>query len=298
MLPIDKRTALNTSGINYQTSDFYRENTYITINGNNFRSFKPAGKALADADIGFTKHTNPFEVIANGSVITNNTAGVSGKLEKVADPDDAGKNCWLMSINKADADSQGTNAKRAEFGFTSASSKVPVKEEIVVGFKFRIGDYRSSLDDFLIMQLWSSPTAEGWSPPCSLIYRQGVFTIEKRYGLAYNAQVFTNLYQDANLAPNVWHTVTLRAKFSELIDGDISTDGTLVVYLDGQKVVDFVGKLGYGSELTLKSGLYQWNALTNWDNNYLTKTMYTKGPYLSKTSDCNLIEMQSFMSNL
>jgi hypothetical protein len=298
MLPIDKRTALVAGGINYQTGDFYQENTYITINGTAFRSFKPAGMALADADIGFTKHVNGFDVIANGTVTVNNTAGVTGKLEVATDPDDVGKKCWLMSINKSDTDSQGTNAKRAEFGFTNSRSLLPVKTEAVVGFKFRIGDYRTSLDDFLIMQLWSSPDANGWSPPFSVIYRQGIFTLEKRYGLAYNAQVFENLYQNANLAPNVWHTLVVKMYFSELINGDISTDGNLIAYLDGVKVVDFTGKLGYGTQLTLKSGLYQWNAPTNWDNNYLTKTMYAKGPYMALTGKCNLSEMQSFLTPL
>lgn len=298
MLPLDKREALTDSGVSYQSADFYKDNTYIRIDADNFIAFKSHGKVVADADIGFKKHSNGFNVIANGSVIENNTSGIAGKLEVVADPDDAAKKCWLMSMNKADADSQSANAKRAEFGFTNANSTF-TDEEVVIGYKFRLNDYSLSQDQFLIFQVWSAGLVEGtYSPPVGLYHYYGNLKVQKRWALAPENQIVTDLYQIPDLAYEAWNTVIIKLKPSRFENGGISEDGLLDVYLNNNRIVSYIGKIGYGAKMLLKSGFYQWSAPTNWDSNYLTKTMYTKGPYMSESKDCTVDEMKLFMADL
>jgi hypothetical protein len=129
-----------------------------------------------------------------------------------------------------------------------------------------------------------------------IILGQGVFTIERRYGVAYNAQIWANM--DTNIMPNIWHDVVIKLKASSLVNGAIAGNGSLLVILDKEVVVDYTGQVGYGTPLTLKSGLYQWNAPTNWDSNFLTKTMYSKGPYLMLSKDIHHLEMQQFLETL
>lgn len=290
------------SGTKYQDQEFYTGGKYYRyMIGDEFFKFPDTLHCCVDANIGFRKHAHKVNLNSQtgstGSTIRDITTGpLTDRMEVVTDPDDVGKKCWKLQVNKDDIDAQSLNAKRAEFNVSE--NRIKAGQVVTAGYKFRLNDYRTATDSFLIQQfkgLDSEVPFSSASPWFAINILSGVLVMDIRTSNVDNTgDIQEIVYSDANWLPNTWYSVVVETKTSTAR----GVNGYVKVWLNGIQVVDYVGEVGYFTPNNyVMCGFYQWGGDSwPWDLNFPTKTMYFKGIYVYDGALAN--DMLDFVATL
>lgn len=233
---------------------------------------------MADAAVGYARQPGRVTIQTLGSV--SNTLFASGdvsgdvvdgsalRIGRVADPDDAAKWCWRMRCAETDADTSGSNAKRAEFSFPAG---IGYGEFRTIGFKYRIADYAGHTDEFIIAQIHAGASSSLVNPWLAFIIDGNETKVLARFdNLAVSTVLFAHRIAQ-------WNAVVIEAKYH-------ASAGSLMIWFNGNLTVSYSGPLGEETaryDSYLKSGIYAWDANTQWDDTYPVREIYAKGPYLA-----------------
>ena len=250
----------------------------LAINGTSVVITEPAIVDATDAQIGYTRQIRGTRMQAYGDTSTGlfASAGITGdsvggsttRIARVQDPDDASKYAWILRCAKTDPDTSGTNSKRAEFRY---GATVFYDRWTTTGYKFRQQNYTGHTDEWIIAQIHASDNSSLLNPWFSVNYKSNLVRLVCRYD--------NTIQFDSSLAPLYaeWNALVIECKFK-------AADGCLRVWLNGVLVMDYVGALGEATrrdDSYWKSGIYEWDANTQWDDTYPVREIYTKGLYVA-----------------
>lgn len=285
-----------------QDIGFYSGNKeFIHLTDTQHIRFPDEMHVCVDARVGFKKHPHTIQLNSQtgstGATIRDITTGpLTARMESIADPDDAAKVCWWLQVHKDDTDAQSLNAKRAEFN--TSKNRLLSGETFTVGYKFRLNDYRTATDNFLIQQfkgLDAEVPFASASPWLGLYCNDGSLEFQIRVANSdISNEVVQATYPITNWLPDTWYSVVVEAKTSTA-RGII---GSIKVWLNGQLFINYAGEVGYFTPNNyVMCGLYQWGGGSwPWDLNFPMKTMYLKGLYCVKGARQD--EMHKFIAPL
>lgn len=234
--------------------------------------------AIADAALGYTRQLSRTTMQAYGGTSTAlfGSSGVTGdsvggstvRLARVADPDDGAKFAWRMRCAKTDPDTASANAKRAEFSYPTNTAQYG--RWTTTGFKFRQQSYPGHTDEWLIAQIHAGGSSSLINPWLAFYYKANTLRVDCRYDNAVMQSMA--LPQTAG----AWNTVVVECYLH-------ATDGRVKVWMNGALRMDYWGVLAEStprSDGYWKSGIYEWDASTQWDDAYPVREIYTKGLYI------------------
>jgi hypothetical protein len=266
--------ALLDSGRQFQSATWFEDaiETIAIVAGTYFK-FTNESRSIAHATLGFFNQPGGATIHSMGSTSLRMRQGpVAGRLERVVDPDDGGKWCWLMQANRTDPDTASVDAKRTEFCFVP---NILENGTYTLGYKVRIANHHTATDQFLVLQIHGDDVVLG--PPPFAIYIQGAqLRVSNRGPSGVEIPVYVDTY-----TPNQWISFVFRFSMSH-------AGGTFEGWRNGVKIADRQGPLGYNPTTGnyLKSGIYQWGSAGNvWDLSHPMKTIHAKGPYLCQNAD-------------
>lgn len=233
---------------------------------------------MADAEVGYARQIMPLRIHALGSTsqLLFGSAGASGttvggstiRVARVADPDDAAKFAWRLRCAKADADTASTGAKRGEICY---SPVLRFNAEHTCGFRFRMQNYAGHMDQFIFAQIHANDASALAMPWLAFYLIANQINVVARFNDATVASATLNNVGDT------WRSVVVFCRKSD-------SDGRLHVTIGGQVAIDYAGPLvepSNGLPSYWKSGVYEWNAPTQWDDAFPVREVYVKGLYIA-----------------
>mgnify|MGYP002078869820 CR=1 FL=1 len=251
----------------------------ISIVGNKANVTDMTMLDMADAEVGYARQILPLRIHALGSTSQEvfGSAGASGatvggstiRVARVADPDDAAKFAWRLRCAKADSDTASAGAKRGEICY---SPVLRFGAEHTCGFQFRLPSYAGHTDQFLFAQFHANNASALVMPWLAFYMIANRINVVARFNEATVATAALDNVSDT------WRSAVV---FCRKSDG---VDGRLHVTIDGQVVIDYVGPLAEsnnGLPSYWKSGVYEWNAATQWDDAFPVREVYVKGLYIA-----------------
>jgi len=211
----------------------------------------------------------------------------------VPDPGNAAALAFELSVMPDDGDVSGVGTKRCEMalGWTefaypgktpTRTATLPRNQDFWWALKFRLADWRSTTDRQVIFQwLPTTPTSAGPIMSADVWGSRLRLEIHYDFGATPSEQTMTKLmpWTLEGWQPNRWYTLAIRGR----IDDVTPSNSRIELWLDGRKVLDYDGPIGYmaatGSEYA-KFGLYHWTKNNPWDMTVVRRTAWYKGPTL------------------
>lgn len=277
-------------------------------NANGLAKFDYRLTGCADARIGYSTQRGSPNIQCYGSVSTNLSAGAdvtgtsvdgsTGRLARIADPDDAAKWCWHWRVHPDDPDT--ASSKRGEFAFSNAITQKYSRNAFVVGMCIRMPDIKSTTDDQLVWQLHGPDGANIGNPYIALLCIAGQMRLTLRYDESEVSDPGTMTvltpWTDDDWTPNQWY------RWAALLTPDYLGNGRALVLRDGVTVLDYSGPFGYNDDAVgtsyFKNGYYHWtNSGNDWDTSVNTREVWHKGAYVAD-GRVSLAEMDDFLAEL
>ncbi len=222
------------------------------------------------------------------------------RIGAVSDPHQQCGQSLELVINKNDPDTATTGAKRAELRYKDVA---PQDMDVWQTIRMSIGNMAGAQDQQLVMQ-WPNTEAGGvgWgiNPALAFYLNAGKFSITHRHNARAEASNATNTtkvsYTDNNYPFDVWVEYVLNIRF------DPDGNGKLVIWRDGERIVNYSGGLGYkeSTPVNLKLGFYHYGSHTyNPFSTHATKYMYVDHMAIIQDADrqYSYADLKNYMDN-
>lgn len=192
--------------------------------------------------------------------------GSSGLTElKHGVVDAASAKAFHFALWKGDPNTSGTNTQRCERYFAASNQLIPQRTDVWFGVKAKVSEWASGTNR-VIWQWHEDSTASGLSPHLAAIVNGRTLRIVAQYnnGTTLSRETTTSvvLYSTTQWQPEVWNEFVVKAK----VDPDPAGSGYVDVWLNGNRVVQYRGAIGYRYDTPrdyAKFGPYHWNTTSN-----------------------------------
>lgn len=202
------------------------------------------------------------------STVTNGLygTGASGLTElKHGLADVVPLKAFHFAVWKGDPNTSGTNTQRCERYFAASNQLIPQRTDVWFGVKTKVSEWASGTNRIIWQWHEDSPTS-GLSPHLAAMVNGRTLRIIAHYNNASTLSRETTtavvLYSTNQWQPEVWNEFLVKAK----VDPDPAGSGYVDVWLNGNRVVQYRGAIGYRYDVPrdyAKFGLYHWNTATN-----------------------------------
>ena len=201
-----------------------------------------------------------------------------GRAPDPSDPSRAALRFTLMPTDPLTASSF-----RCETAFSPGATGLPIGKVFWHAFAIQIPDWRGTTDEQQLAQ-WHGGDTSGMLPIFALLVRGNTMRIVLRYDGSASPSLATAqtrvVWSTNNWPPNTWITVVTQA----LVSTNPAAAPFLRTWINGQRVVNYAGPLGYNQPTTLpyvKHGIYHWTGLNPWDMSIPQRTVHFRRAVLA-----------------
>lgn len=213
------------------------------------------------------------------------SAGISKEIRsfgRIADPDDPTKQVFEFTARKHDPLIWG--APRCEITVSpSKAGGLHLEEDFWFGIGFYLPNWEISQDEQVVAQWHMNEGGAAFSPFFAVAVQGNSFRIQAQANTesVESKRAFFKVVdvRSATLPVNKWSYIITHARISPKTHGD----GFLDVWLDGRKIVEYKGPLGYPTQgnAFLKFGHYHWMHPANpWPEEIEARTVLIRSPTL------------------